>query len=90
MYKTFKQSYYYRSNNQKSLNSHISGNEFFCIIQVVYRDLSILHEVVALHLAGEEQLVQHFLVSTSQELVEDVVASLSWLLRDHSGLLQKV
>ena len=60
--------------------AHIGCGEFLSIIHVVHGDLSILHKVVALDLAGEQQLVQQLLVSTSEELVEDVVATLSWLL----------
>ena len=61
-------------------NTDIGGSEFLLIIHILHRDLPILHKAVALHLSGEQQLIQQLLVGTCQELVEDVVAPLSRLL----------
>ena len=70
--------------------AHVCGSKFLCIVHIIDRDLSVLHKVVALDLAGEQELIEQLLVGTGQQLVEDVVAPLPWLLGDHSGLLQKI
>lgn len=64
--------------------------ELLWIVEVVHTDFSIGQEVVALDLPGEEEVPEKLVISTSQQLVEDVVAPLSRLLLDHTGLLQQV
>ena len=64
--------------------------QLLSIIDVVHADFSIGQKVVALDLPGEQQITEQLVVGTGQYLVEDVVASLSRLLLDHSRLLQKV
>ena len=82
--------YYYYCCCYSCLPTHIGCSKFLCVIHIVHRDLSILHKAVALDLAGQQELIQHLLVSTSKQLVENVVAPLARLLRDDSGFLQKV
>ena len=64
--------------------------ELLCIVHVVHADFSIGQEVVALDLPGEQQVPQQLVISTGQQLVEDMVAPLSRLLLDHSRLLKQV
>jgi hypothetical protein len=70
--------------------THIRSSKFLGVIHVVHRHLPILHKSVALHLPSQQQFVEHLLVSTGQQLVEDVVAPLPRLLGNDTRLLQEV
>ena len=70
--------------------THRGEFKLLCIVDIVHADFSIGQEVVALNLPCEQQVPKQLVISTSQHLVEDVVAPLSRLLLDHTRLLQQV
>ena len=80
----------YTAQNVTHVHTYSGSLEHGCIIDTINGGGSASQELVLFDLVGEQQLVEQVLRSTSQDLVEDVVASLAWLLEDDTRLLQEI
>ena len=64
--------------------------ELLRVADIVHADFPVGQKAVALDLAGKEKIAEQFVVSSGEDLVEDVVASFSRLLLNDTRLLEEI